>query len=755
MDRFIGRLLDNRYEILEIIGVGGMAVVYKARCHRLNRLVAIKILKDEYLRDDEFRRRFQAESQAVAMLSHPNIVSVYDVSSSEGSDYIVMELIDGITLKQYMEKKGILNWREALHFATQIAKALEHAHSRGIVHRDIKPHNVMILKNGSVKVTDFGIARVMSATNTLTKEALGSVHYISPEQAKGGRVDNRSDLYSLGVVMYEMLCGRPPYDGDSPIAVAIKHINGGAIKPSLLNPNIPLGMEQIIQKAMSVELEGRYNSATEMLADMEAFRSAPNMALHPSGAAAAATPEAPSAPPVTHAPRTAAERVAGARPAQPRPAASGESPRTAPANRPVTRSASSRKAEEERKRKKMMWLIGGGCGVILIALVVVIVLLFSGNGSANPDATNNKIRVPGLVGELWSDDLQQEYEDFVLETVEEYDEEAEYGEILRQDPSAWSLVEPGTTITLVVSRGGETSQVPKLVGTKYADLDASQYTFTFVVKEKEYSDEYEEGEIISQSIDGGTDASVNATIELVVSLGPKTGKLANLSDMTEEQARANLDAMELELKIRVEEESSDDVPKGSVIRTDPTANTQLTKGQTVTLYISTGKEMTKVPNVEGMSLNNAMDVLDGRKLTYDFKYADSDRPKDEVIEQSIASNTEVEVKTEIILTLSNGSAPTEPTETTQPQVPTSITYTLYLPTGMTDTYALYIKDPDSGEMVTEQREFSPEETTVEIVLPEGTDTGVFHVILVTDGSETIYRILTVNYATGAVSATAP
>ena len=275
MDRYIGRLLDNRYEILEVIGTGGMAVVYKARCHRLNRLVAIKILKDEHFRDEEFRRRFHHEGEAVAMLSHANTVQVYDVSTSDNADYIVMELIDGITLKHYMEKKGTLNWKETLHFGMQIAKALEHAHSRGIVHRDIKPHNVMVLKNGSVKVTDFGIARVMSKTNTLTKEALGSVHYISPEQAKGGWVDNRSDLYSLGVVMYEMMTGRPPYDGESPVAVAIQHINGGATMPSKLNPNIPRGLEQIIMKAMALEVADRYESATLMLQDMEEFRKNP------------------------------------------------------------------------------------------------------------------------------------------------------------------------------------------------------------------------------------------------------------------------------------------------------------------------------------------------------------------------------------------------------------------------------------------------------------------------------------------------
>ena len=277
MDRYIGRILDGRYEILDIIGAGGMAVVYKARCHRLNRLVAIKILKDENLEDEDFCRRFHAESQAVAMLSHSNIVSVYDVSNTEDRDYIVMELIDGITLKQYMEKKGCLNWRETVHFATNIAKALEHAHSRGLVHRDIKPHNVMVLKNGSVKVADFGIARLMENDNTMTKEALGSVHYISPEQAKGGRVDNRSDLYSLGVVMYEMITGKTPYDGDSPVAVALGHINGGAARPSSICPNIPKGLEQIIMKAMAHDLPDRYINATAMLQDLEAFRMDPTI----------------------------------------------------------------------------------------------------------------------------------------------------------------------------------------------------------------------------------------------------------------------------------------------------------------------------------------------------------------------------------------------------------------------------------------------------------------------------------------------
>ncbi len=279
MDQYIGKLLDNRYEIIERIGSGGMAVVYKARCHRLNRLVAIKILKSDLAQDAEFRRRFHDESQAVAMLSHPNIVAVYDVSRSEQLEYIVMELIDGITLKQYMHKKGEpLNWREALHFITQIMKALGHAHSRGIIHRDIKPHNIMVLRDGSVKVADFGIARLVSAAqNTLTQEALGSVHYISPEQARGSHIDNRSDIYSAGVVLYEMVTGRLPYEGDSPISVAIQHINSIPLSPREVNPEVPEALEAITMKAMAPKMEQRYLSADAMLADLEEFRKNPNI----------------------------------------------------------------------------------------------------------------------------------------------------------------------------------------------------------------------------------------------------------------------------------------------------------------------------------------------------------------------------------------------------------------------------------------------------------------------------------------------
>ena len=276
MDQYIGKLLDNRYEILEVVGSGGMAKVYKARCHRLNRLVAIKILREDLSQDAEFRRRFHDESQAVAMLSHPNIVAVYDVSRGGDMDYIVMELIDGITLKQYMARRGKLNWPEALHFITQIMRGLGHAHSRGIIHRDIKPQNIMVLRDGTVKVTDFGIACLSNGSNP-SNEAIGSVHYISPEQAKGEYTDNRSDIYSAGVVLYEMLTSRLPFEGDSPMAVAIQHLNAVPLNPRELNPDIPEALEQICMKAMATDRNMRYSTADEMLADLESFRKDPSI----------------------------------------------------------------------------------------------------------------------------------------------------------------------------------------------------------------------------------------------------------------------------------------------------------------------------------------------------------------------------------------------------------------------------------------------------------------------------------------------
>ena len=456
MDKYIGRLLDNRYEILEVIGSGGMAVVYKARCHRLNRLVAIKVLKDDFLGDKEFRDRFHGESQAVAMLSHHKIVSVYDVSTSLSGDmdYIVMELIEGITLKQYMEKKGVLNWKETLHFALQIAKALEHAHSRGVVHRDIKPHNVMVLKNGAVKVADFGIARMMSEGSTLTKEALGSVHYISPEQAKGGRIDSRSDIYSLGVVMYEMMAGRPPYEGESPVAVAIQHINGGAVAPSTLNPNIPRGMEQIILRAMAHEIENRYVSATQMLTDMDEFRKNPEILFQY------------TIPAVDEAMKLRKPIVLEPMPPRRQPRSTPKAaPAPAPAkSRPIKQAQSKPQKAEENKSDK-------ASPIAIIAIIVCALLVLALFGGLIWTVADNwgsgvqtMVDVPTLKGKYY--DQLPNYDGIEIKIGEEvYHDTYEAGKIVSQNVAAGTKVNKGAVITVDISLG------PEIIEQTYTMID--------------------------------------------------------------------------------------------------------------------------------------------------------------------------------------------------------------------------------------------------------------------------------------------
>ena len=270
-DKYIGQVLDERYEILELIGEGGMSVVYRAMDRRLNRSVAIKIMREEMAADEEFRRNFCAEAHAVAMLSNPNIVGVYDVSHSDDIEYIVMELVDGITLRQYMDKRGVLNWREVLHFTRQIARALSHAHERGIIHRDIKPQNILMLRDGTIKVEDFGIAALENEAHESDGQAIGSIHYIAPEQARGELPDARSDLYSLGIVMYEMLTGQKPYEGESIGEIAVKHMNAQAVPPHELVSEVPGELERITLKAMCADITQRYQSAAELLDDLDAF----------------------------------------------------------------------------------------------------------------------------------------------------------------------------------------------------------------------------------------------------------------------------------------------------------------------------------------------------------------------------------------------------------------------------------------------------------------------------------------------------
>ena len=663
MDKYIGRLLDNRYEILEIIGTGGMAVVYKARCHRLNRLVAVKILKDDYLGDEDFRSRFHSESQAVAMLSHPNIVSVYDVSTSVMADYIVMELIEGISLKQYMEKKGVLNWKETLHFAMQIGKALEHAHSRGIVHRDIKPHNIMVLKNGSVKVTDFGIARMMSKGNTLTKEALGSVHYISPEQAKGGRVDDRSDIYSLGTVMYEMMAGRPPYDGESPVAVAIQHINGGAVLPSTLNPNIPGGLEQIIMKAMAIDPSKRYAGATAMLRDMDEFRKDPAMLFDYNGTGGDVM-NVQRGPlvltPNVGVRRTTAERVAERAGVKKPVNATNSTVNKAGAEQ--SREASRRRREEERRRHRITLIAVITSGIVVLAALMVILILLLGA----------KVTVPDLIG-MNITYAEAEYQNLRFNILdEEFNEEYPAGDIIWQEYNMGEKIRKNSEIDVIISAGsGEEQQgeedntTPEVKLTNLVGLDEekartliSSYNLNIIVHTKRaFSDTYQKGKVMAMEPGEGTVLTEGAEITLTISQGHQP-RMQDLKGKTEAFATDYLDDLELGLTIRITTEYSEDVEKDLIIRTNPAANALLDFDQVVEIVISAGSEVETalLPDVVGVDALTAMKKLVNAGFkNVDYEYTASYLSKDLVVKMSEDANKEYDVTTKIILYVSDGS----------------------------------------------------------------------------------------------------
>ena len=584
-DPYIGRMLDNRYEILERIGTGGMAVVYKAKCHRLNRLVAVKILKSDLAQDEDFRRRFNAESQAVAQLSHPNIVSVYDVSRGGDIEYIVMELIDGITLKQYMEKRGQLNWRESLHFITQIMRGLSHAHSRGIVHRDIKPQNVMVLRDGSVKVADFGIACLENAAQTLTQEALGSVHYISPEQARGDRIDARSDIYSAGVVLYEMLTGRLPFEGDSAVSVAIQHLSSVPLAPREINPDIPEQLELICMKAMAPDLDKRYPSADAMIADLEAFRKNPgvNLDFELSDLRTEESDE---------------------------PTQKLRTPVPPQSHRPGRESSyeRSRRYEDDRYDERPSRLSGGKKAALIgggaVVVVVVLFFLFRAIFASMVPAAADTYAVPRLIGMTEEQANQQaSVADGTFQVVVTGTEasDAAVGEIVRQDP------EPETekkgelpiTINVWISAGEDVGTMPDLTTNPVTyeqaltilqdlveeyELNIQPYEET----QKEYNDELAADVIISTTPAAEAELHKGDTITFVLSRGPQTVPLIPLEGLELSQAQKQLDAMGLVAEVH--EEASDTVQEDYIIRQNPEATTEVPAGSTVELWVSTGPE---------------------------------------------------------------------------------------------------------------------------------------------------------------------
>ncbi len=592
MDQYIGKMLDDRYEILELIGSGGMANVYKARCHRLNRLVAIKILKSDLADNADFRRRFHDESQAVAQLSHANIVSVYDVSTNPDREYIVMELIDGITLKQYMERRGRMDWRESLHFITQIMRGLSHAHSRGIIHRDIKPQNIMVLRDGSVKVADFGIACLANQGQTLTQEALGSVHYISPEQARGDRIDARSDIYSAGVVLYEMLTGRLPFEGDSAVSVAIQHLSSVPLAPRDIDPSIPEPLELICMKAMNSDPNKRYASADAMIEDLEKFRRDPSVDMD-------------------YIRQELTAPAADTEPTMPLPTAQVVS-----AVKKHTGELRREREEEEeppRRDKKSIAIIAG----IFAAAVLLVVLLFKLIlGDFGPAGSNKSYPVPDIRGKTVEEAQEMEgvKDIFLIEvqgtrTTEEY----QPGQIVEQDPAAGRTRKSNLVIQVYVAAEPEKVPMKDLVGMEYRQARVLLTDMGLDLKittETVSSDKYGADAVIETVPAVDEPLVAGQTVILRVSTGPETVTVPSFTG--QDIANAVQNAQDLGLTVgEITYDTFSFAPQGQVIEQSIKPTDEVPGGTKISFTVSGQKnsddataarvvEFTMPSDMEGM-----------------------------------------------------------------------------------------------------------------------------------------------------------
>ena len=583
-DKYIGKMLDNRYEILERIGIGGMAIVYRALCHRLNRYVAVKVLKDDYAVDEDFRRRFHTEAQAVAMLSHPNIVTVYDVSRTQDVNYIVMELIEGMTLKQYMQKRGQLSWKEALHFSMQISKALIHAHSRGIIHRDIKPHNIMILKDGSVKVADFGIARLSSTQNTLTQQTLGSVHYISPEQAKGSSIDARTDIYSLGVVMYEMLTGRLPFEGENAVSIAIQHISSIPLMPREINPDIPVGLETITMKAMNPDLDKRYQFAEQLYEDLETFRKNPDVDFSETDLGFQPDDTGKKEQKKTDARQTPEQPVSSVQPVS-------------------RRGDMSREAYRDNSRRARTVSILSGMFLVIVFILGVFLYLWRSwfdNMFSEPET----MAVPNFVGARLEDILANPaYTDYfnIIPTYESSETVAD-GQVMNQNPTANRNViksEKKADIKLTVSSGTTVIILPELVNTDYRDA-IIQLNKLGLNHEESFvkSEDVTEGYVISMIPDAGAEMKAGDTVFLEISTGPeiKFATMPQLVGDTISTAQAKLEGSNLVMGTITER--PDDAPAGTVTWQSRSAGESVQEKTKINVIISSGPAETPPPPEE-------------------------------------------------------------------------------------------------------------------------------------------------------------
>ena len=571
MDKYIGKRLDGRYEIHELLGVGGMAYVYKAYDNIEKRWVAIKILKEELAGNSDFLRRFRNESKAIAVLSHPNIVKVYDVSFGDRIQYIVMEYIDGITLKQYIEQQGEIKWKEALYFTVQILRALQHAHEKGIIHRDIKPQNIMLLEDGTIKVTDFGIARFSQAeTQTMTDKAIGSVHYIAPEQARGGYINDKADIYSVGVMLYEMLTGQLPFVADNAVSVAIMQMQAEPTPPSRINPSIPKGLEEITMHAMEKNPAQRFPSAADMLEDVERFRRDPEIVFH------------------------YGEQVDRAY-----AGTSADIYGNVQQNAAPQKYNDNYEYEEEYVRSKN----GARASNIIkgiVAAVIVVALVVGGifgwrylqNLTTSTNKTSDEIVLPNFVGKIYASDIESnsEYADLTFEITYGNVPSKQPGEVLRQTPAAGMTVKKGKTVSLTVNGEAEQVVVEDVKGYKQQDAYDALKALNLSPKIQAVADDDTAvGYVVKTDPAAGSTVSTGTTVTIYVSSGPSTESavIPNIVGYQYSAAKEELEAAGFVVTAEYDDESDKD--ENTVLSVSPNEGEKAKKGSVVTVTVSSGK----------------------------------------------------------------------------------------------------------------------------------------------------------------------
>lgn len=621
-----GTILQNRYEIIEEVGTGGMSIVYKAKCHVLNRYVAIKVLKPEFADDTSFVNKFRIEAQSAAGLTHPNIVNVYDVGEENGFYYIVMELVEGITLKEYIQQNGRLPYQTALDFIMQICSGIEKAHEHHTIHRDIKPQNIIVSRSGTLKVTDFGIAKA-ATTNTIASSAMGSVHYISPEQARGGYSDERSDIYSLGVTLYEMLTGRVPFEGENNVTVALMHIQSEMIPPREYYPDIPVGLERIVMKATQKKPERRYLTASAMLADLKLLAVNPNADVgNTSGLSSTNAPTIQITEEEMAAINRGVSEGISVFPVTPKPSELDE------ANAALESLYQEEEEEEEdmeedfeeddpkiqsNPKLEKIITISAIFATVIIAIIIIVAIVSISNSLRGPkqtteepttteEAVQKMIDVLGYTEEQAIQKLDEAGISYVIER--DYSDSFDEGTVMSQSIAEGVVLTDTDKVTIVVSKGMEMVEVPDVLSHTQDEAKVLLTSAGFEVEiEEEFSEEVEEGMVISQNPTAPGKAGKGSTVKLIVSKGKeiKRTTIPNLKKMTVSEAEAALSEANLRLG-NVTQEYSDSVKEGKVISQSPASGEEVDEDTKIDITISKGKKPSPkyVATLAGAIINN-------------------------------------------------------------------------------------------------------------------------------------------------------